>query len=137
MKWSEASHSPWPRVVPCLSGFLKGAGFTGLVRLRRAVPLPGLTSSGAEECGGTGAAHDTGGQVISPTPLTAPRSKVPLSSNTYMDAHRSPVIPLPPQTDLAQPAMVSACAWKARPLPGFYQMGCRGRGWGGHVLPLA
>lgn len=66
--------------------------------------------------------------LLSPPLSTAqaPRGKVRLSSCVHVDAHRSPVISPAPQRDLAQPLMVSACAWKARPLPEFYQMACRG-----------
>ena len=82
--------------------------------------LPGLTSSGEEGGGGTGAALAIGGEGISPSPVLllplppslstapVPRRKVLLSSRTHVDAYSSPVIALSPQTNLAQPRVVSA-----------------------------
>lgn len=86
---------------------------------------PDPTSAGAEGGGGTGAALDTGGPVISPTPLSAPQKQ---SATLFLSIRGSSLLTSDSSvtSDLAEPAVVSACAWKARPLPEFYQMGCRG-----------
>lgn len=126
-----ASHPPWPRAVPVFEdsgaivpgpGFLKGAGVSqGLSVCEGQCPArPDSSRRGGRWC--YRAAPYERGEDGPSTPIgcRASRRRAPPSSCTHRVVSRSP------QTDLAQPPVVPACAWKARPLPAFYQMGCRG-----------
>lgn len=107
-----------PPARPRGRGCLSVLGF--LHRQRREVELQRRGSSG---CSGEDA-------LATPRPRAAtspgPQKPSGLRCRTHVDPHRPPVIPPAPRRDLAQPLMVPACAWKARPLPEFYQMACRG-----------
>lgn len=78
---------------------------------------PGLTSPGAAAGAGTAPALHAGGQGPSATSLSAPGQ--PSAALLLHTRGRSLGTALSPRTDLARPAVVSACAWKARPRQNF------------------